>query len=158
MIVGEAPGADEDRMGEPFVGAAGRLLDNMLRAIGLDRNAADPARSVYIANVIKCRPPGNRNPEPDEVAQCDPILQRQIALLRPRVLLALGRFAAQALTNSTEPVGRLRQQRMRYRDVPVIVTYHPAYLLRTPMDKAKAWLDLCAVRDLLDAGAADSPA
>ncbi len=150
MVVGEAPGAEEDRVGEPFVGAAGKLLDNMLRACGLSRAGEDPARSVYIANVIKCRPPGNRNPEPDEIEQCLPILQRQIELVRPRLLLALGRFAAQALTGSAEPIGRLRQRAWDWRGTPLVVSYHPAYLLRTPQDKAKAWADLCLARDLLE--------
>ena len=150
MVVGEAPGAEEDRLGEPFVGAAGRLLDNMLRACGLSRAGEDPARTVYIANVIKCRPPGNRNPEPDEIAQCLPILQRQIELVRPRLLLALGRFAAQALTGSAEPIGRLRQRTWDWHGTPLVVSYHPAYLLRTPLDKAKAWADLCLAQDLLE--------
>ncbi len=149
MVVGEAPGAEEDRLGEPFVGAAGKLLDNMLRACGLARQGDDPASTVYIANVIKCRPPGNRNPEPDEIAQCLPILQRQIELVRPRLLLALGRFAAQALTGSSEPIGRLRQRGWDWRGIPLVVSYHPAYLLRTPQDKAKAWADLCRAQDLL---------
>ena len=149
MVVGEAPGAEEDRLGEPFVGAAGKLLDNMLRACGLARQGDDPASTVYIANVIKCRPPGNRNPEPDEIAQCLPILQRQIELVRPRLLLALGRFAAQALTGSSEPIGRLRQRSWEWRGIPLVVSYHPAYLLRTPQDKAKAWADLCRAQDLL---------
>ncbi len=149
MVVGEAPGAEEDRLGEPFVGAAGKLLDNMLRACGLARQGDDPASTVYIANVIKCRPPGNRNPEPDEIAQCLPILQRQIELVRPRLLLALGRFAAQALTGSSEPIGRLRQRSWEWRGIPLVVSYHPAYLLRTPQDKAKAWVDLCRAQDLL---------
>jgi DNA polymerase len=151
MVVGEAPGAEEDQRGEPFVGAAGRLLDNMLRAIGLARDAADGRDAVFIANVIKCRPPGNRNPEPDEIAQCAPILRRQIELVRPQLLLALGRFAAQTLTGSTEPIGRLRQQRLQYQGIPLVVSYHPAYLLRAPHDKAKAWADLCLALDVLDA-------
>ncbi|MDE2121806.1 MAG: uracil-DNA glycosylase, partial [Betaproteobacteria bacterium] len=150
MVIGEAPGAEEDRLGEPFVGAAGKLLDNMLRACGLRREGDDPRDTVYIANVIKCRPPGNRNPEPDEIAQCLPILQRQIELVRPRLLLALGRFAAQALTGSSEPIGRLRQRAWSWQGTPLVVSYHPAYLLRTPQDKAKAWADLCRAQDLLD--------
>jgi DNA polymerase len=160
MVVGEAPGAEEDRQGEPFVGAAGKLLDNMLRAVGLARVGDNPARTVYIANVIKCRPPGNRNPEADEIAQCEPILQRQIKLVRPRLLLALGRFAAQQLTGSTEPIGRLRQRAFQYQGIPVVVSYHPAYLLRTPLDKAKAWADLCFAQDQLAAAlqSADAPA
>ena len=151
MVVGEAPGAEEDRVGEPFVGAAGKLLDNMLRACGLQRHGDDPRSTVYVANVIKCRPPGNRNPEPDEIAQCLPILRRQIELVRPRLLLALGRFAAQSLTGSSEPIGRLRQRAWDWQGTPVVVSYHPAYLLRTPQDKAKAWADLCRAQDLLDA-------
>ncbi|OIQ79530.1 uracil DNA glycosylase superfamily protein [mine drainage metagenome] len=151
MVVGEAPGAEEDQRGEPFVGAAGRLLDNMLRAIGLARDAAEGHDAVFIANVIKCRPPGNRNPEPDEIAQCAPILRRQIELVRPQLLLALGRFAAQTLSGSAEPIGRLRQQRLRYQGIPLVVSYHPAYLLRAPHDKAKAWADLCLALDVLDA-------
>ncbi len=160
MVVGEAPGAEEDRQGEPFVGAAGKLLDNMLRAVGLGRAGDDPGRAVYIANVLKCRPPGNRNPEADEIAQCEPILQRQIALVRPRLLLALGRFAAQQLTGSTEPIGRLRQRVFHYQGIPVVVSYHPAYLLRTPLDKAKTWADLCFAQDQLAAAlqAGDTPA
>ena len=142
MIVGEAPGENEDLQGEPFVGNAGQLLDSMLRSIGLDRS-----RGVYIANVIKCRPPGNRNPEPGEVAQCEPFLRRQIALVRPRLILAMGRFAVQSLLGTTEPIGRLRGQVHACDGVPVVVTYHPAYLLRNLPDKAKAWADLCLALD-----------
>ncbi len=153
MIVGEAPGEQEDRQGEPFVGKAGQLLDNMLRAVGLTRDAAaagaDPARQVFIANVLKCRPPMNRNPQPDEVAQCEPYLQRQVALVRPKLILAMGRFAVQALLRSSEPIGRLRGRVHRYEGVPTIVTYHPAYLLRNLVDKARAWDDLCLARALL---------
>ena len=153
MIVGEAPGEQEDIQGEPFVGKSGQLLDNMLRAIGLSRHetpppggegsAADPARQVYIANTLKCRPPGNRNPEPDELAQCEGFLIRQIELVRPRIILAMGRFAVQSLLRSNEPIGRLRGRVHRYQGVPLIVTYHPAYLLRNLEDKARAWDDLC---------------
>lgn len=143
MIVGEAPGEQEDRQGEPFVGAAGQLLDRMLGALGLTRGEAAPERQVYIANTLKCRPPRNRNPEPDELALCGTFLHRQIALVQPRIILAMGRFAVQALLGSGEPIGRLRGQVHRYRDTPVIVTYHPAYLLRTPTDKARSWADLC---------------
>lgn len=142
MIVGEAPGMNEDRLGEPFVGKAGQLLDLMLRAIGLTRDADTTARQVYIANSLKCRPPGNRNPLPDELARCEPFLVRQIELVRPRVILAMGRFAVQALLRSDEPIGRLRGRLHRYHGVPLIVTYHPAYLLRNPLDKARAWDDL----------------
>ncbi|TNF62729.1 MAG: uracil-DNA glycosylase [Burkholderiales bacterium] len=142
MIVGEAPGENEDRQGEPFVGAAGQLLDRMLQAAGRSRQGQG-AEGVYIANVLKCRPPANRNPQPEEMAQCEPYLVRQVELLRPRLILAMGRFAVQSLLGSTEPIGRLRGRVHRYHDVPVIVTYHPAYLLRNPIDKRKAWADLC---------------
>lgn len=151
MIVGEAPGEHEDRQGEPFVGAAGQLLDNMLRAIGLSRSPTpdgQPERQVFIANVLKCRPPVNRNPLPQEVAQCLPYLQRQIALVQPRLILAMGRFAVQALLDTELAIGRLRGQRHAYQGVPVVVTYHPAYLLRNPADKARAWEDLCFAREL----------
>jgi DNA polymerase len=143
MIVGEAPGEQEDRQGEPFVGKSGQLLDNMLRAIGLTRGEADAARQVYIANTLKCRPPGNRNPEPEELARCEPFLIRQVELVRPRIILAMGRFAVQSLLRSHEPIGKLRGRVHRYQGVPLIVTYHPAYLLRNLEDKAKAWDDLC---------------
>jgi uracil-DNA glycosylase family 4 len=142
MIVGEAPGENEDLRGEPFVGAAGQLLDNMLKAVGRSRTGQG-TQGAYIANVLKCRPPANRNPQPDEVAQCEPYLARQVALVKPRVIVAMGRFAVQALLKTTEPIGRLRGQVHHYEGVPVIVTYHPAYLLRTPTDKGKAWADLC---------------
>jgi uracil-DNA glycosylase family 4 len=144
LIVGEAPGENEDLQGEPFVGQAGQLLDNMLRALHLNRR-----QQVYIANVLKCRPPGNRNPEPDEVAQCEPFLRRQVELLQPRVILAMGRFAVQALLGSSEPIGKLRGQVHRYNGVPVVVTYHPAYLLRNLPEKAKAWADLCLAQQVL---------
>ena len=144
MIVGEAPGEQEDRQGEPFVGKSGQLLDNMLRAIQLTRgDAAEPAHQVYIANTLKCRPPGNRNPLPDELAKCEAFLIRQVQLLQPKIILAMGAFAVQSLLRSTEPVGRLRGRVHHYQGVPLIVTYHPAYLLRNPVDKAKAWDDLC---------------
>ncbi|MGI9217601.1 MAG: uracil-DNA glycosylase, partial [Hydrogenophaga sp.] len=142
MIVGEAPGEHEDLQGEPFVGLAGQLLDNMLRAVGRSRTGTG-AQGAYIANVLKCRPPANRNPQPAEVAQCEPYLTRQVALVKPRIILAMGRFAVQSLLKTDEPIGRLRGRVHRYEGVPVIVTYHPAYLLRTPADKAKAWADLC---------------
>lgn len=144
MVVGEAPGEQEDLQGEPFVGQAGRLLDNMLRAVGLDRQ-----RKVYIANVLKCRPPGNRNPDPAEVAQCEPFLRRQVELLKPRIILAMGRFAVQSLLGSTEPIGRLRGRVHHYQGVPLVVTYHPAYLLRNLPEKAKAWADLCLALELV---------
>ncbi|MEO8204090.1 MAG: uracil-DNA glycosylase [Betaproteobacteria bacterium] len=137
LLVGEAPGAEEDQAGEPFVGQAGRLLDAMLAAIGLSRD-----RNVYIANVLKCRPPGNRNPEPGEVARCAPHLARQIELVRPRLVLAMGRFAVQALLNTSASIASLRGKVHSSHGVPLIATYHPAYLLRTPEDKAKAWQDL----------------
>lgn len=143
MIVGEAPGEQEDRQGEPFVGKSGQLLDNMLRAIGLTRAEGDAAQQVYIANTLKCRPPGNRNPEPEELAQCEPFLIRQVELVRPRIILAMGRFAVQSLLRSHEPIGKLRGRVHHYQGVPLIVTYHPAYLLRNLEDKAKAWDDLC---------------
>jgi len=147
MIVGEAPGEQEDLRGEPFVGNAGQLLDSMLKAIGLDRG-----HRVYIANVIKCRPPGNRNPEPSEVAQCEPFLRRQISLVQPRIILAMGRFAVQSLLATQEPIGKLRGRLHQYEGVPVVVTYHPAYLLRNLPDKAKAWADLCLALDQFPAG------
>ncbi|MBI2754821.1 MAG: uracil-DNA glycosylase [Betaproteobacteria bacterium] len=137
MLVGEAPGSEEDRLGEPFVGQAGKLLDNMLAAIGLKRGD-----NVYVANVLKCRPPGNRNPEPDEVARCSPYLARQIELIGPKLVVAMGRFAAQTLLNSDATIASLRGSVHRYAGVPVVVTYHPAYLLRNLPDKAKAWADL----------------
>ncbi len=163
MIVGEAPGEQEDIQGEPFVGKSGQLLDNMLRALGLSRHEtpppggegspADPARQVYIANTLKCRPPGNRNPEPDELAKCEPFLIRQIALVKPRIILAMGRFAVQSLLRSNEPIGRLRGRVHRYQGVPLIVTYHPAYLLRNLEDKARAWDDLCLAAETARAAA-----
>ncbi len=149
MVIGEAPGEEEDRRGEPFVGPSGQLLDNMLRAVGLRREASRTAAGerapggVYIANVIKCRPPGNRNPQPDEVAQCSVYLARQVALVQPRIILALGRFAVNALLHTDEPLGRLRGKVYDYQGIPVIVSYHPAYLLRSLPEKAKAWADLC---------------
>jgi uracil-DNA glycosylase family 4 len=152
MIVGEAPGEQEDRQGEPFVGPAGQLLDNMLLALGLTRGEAPPERQVFITNTLKCRPPRNRNPDPAETAQCAPFLERQIALVQPRLILAMGRFAAQALLASDEPLGRLRGRIHRYRGVPVVVTYHPAYLLRTLADKARAWEDLCLAATVVEGG------
>ena len=137
LLVGEAPGSEEDRLGEPFVGQAGKLLDNMLAAVSLGRG-----NNVYIANVLKCRPPGNRNPEPGEVAQCSPHLLRQIELIQPKLILAMGRFAAQTLLGTDATIASLRGKVHQYAGVPLIVTYHPAYLLRTLPDKAKAWADL----------------
>jgi DNA polymerase len=137
LLVGEAPGAEEDRLGEPFVGQAGKILDAMLAAIGLDRG-----HNVFIANTMKCRPPGNRNPEPAEMAKCSPFLLRQIALIRPRLILAMGRFAVQTLLQTDATIASLRGKLHRYAGVPLIVTYHPAYLLRNLPDKSKSWADL----------------
>lgn len=146
MLVGEAPGAEEDARGEPFVGQAGRLLDNMLGALRLKRG-----EGVYIANVLKCRPPGNRNPEPAEVAACEPFLKRQIELVQPRIIVVLGRFAAQSLLGTEASIASLRGRLHHYeaggRRIPVVVTYHPAYLLRNLPDKAKSWADLCLAYD-----------
>ncbi|MGR6804975.1 uracil-DNA glycosylase [Sphaerotilus natans] len=153
MIIGEAPGEQEDRQGEPFVGKAGQLLDNMLRAVGLTRAEAGPEQQVYIANVLKCRPPMNRNPEPQEVAQCEPFLKRQVELVAPKLILAMGRFAVQSILQTGEPIGRLRGRVHAYHGVPVVVTYHPAYLLRNPADKARSWDDLCLAREVLSGGA-----
>ncbi|MHB8211251.1 MAG: uracil-DNA glycosylase [Acidithiobacillus sp.] len=137
LFVGEAPGAEEDRRGEAFVGRAGQLLDNMLRAMGLSRE-----KDVYIANILKCRPPNNRDPLGPEVQACMPYLQRQIALLQTRVIVALGRFAAQGLLQVDTPLSQLRGTTQHYQGIPLIVTYHPAYLLRNPIDKRKVWEDL----------------
>ena len=141
LLVGEAPGAEEDRLGDPFVGQAGRLLHNMLAAIDLARD-----KNVYICNVLKCRPPGNRNPEPDEVAKCTPFLLRQIELIEPKLIVAMGRFAAQTLLNTDASIASLRGRVHQYAGRPLIVTYHPAYLLRNLPDKAKAWADLLFAR------------
>ncbi len=145
MVIGEAPGAEEDRQGEPFVGRAGQLLNSMLRAIG------NPRERVYIANILKCRPPGNRDPNPAEVAQCRPYLQRQVEMLQPMLILAVGRIAAQNLLETDTPIGRLRGQVHRFGSLatPLIVTYHPAYLLRSPGEKRKAWVDLKFARSEL---------
>ncbi len=143
MFVGEAPGEDEDRQGEPFVGRAGQLLTKIIEAIGLTR------QQVYIANVIKCRPPGNRNPEPDEVATCEPFLFQQIAAIQPRVIVALGKFAAQSLLRSTEPITRLRGRSFDFRGATLVPTFHPAYLLRNPPAKREVWEDMKKVRELL---------
>jgi DNA polymerase len=145
LLVGEAPGAEEDRLGEPFVGQAGKLLDNMLASIGLARG-----KDVYIANVLKCRPPGNRNPEPEEVAKCSPFLVRQVELIRPKLILAMGRFAVQTLLNTDATIGSLRGSVHRYHGVPLIVTYHPAYLLRNLADKSKAWADLLFAKKTIE--------
>ncbi len=162
MIVGEAPGEQEDLQGEPFVGPAGQLLDQMLRAVGQSRRAdsgegveddqaGDPSRRVFIANTLKCRPPRNRNPEPDEMARCEPFLKRQVALVQPKLILLMGRFAVKQLLCSDEAIGKLRGRVHRYEGIPVIVTYHPAYLLRNMPDKAKAWEDLCLAKATADA-------
>jgi DNA polymerase len=149
MLIGEAPGAEEDARGEPFVGQAGRLLDNMLASVGLTR-AGTTAHAVYIANVLKCRPPGNRNPEPSEVAQCEPFLLRQVELVNPKLIVVMGRFAAQSLLGTDASIaslrGRVHRIRVAGREIPVVVTYHPAYLLRNLADKAKSWADLCLAR------------
>ena len=150
MIVGEAPGEQEDLKGEPFVGPAGRLLDAMLAALDLTRAPDTPERQVYIANTLKCRPPGNRNPQPEEMARCEPFLVRQIRLVQPRIIVAMGRFAVQALLRTGDAIGRLRGRVHEYEGVPLVVTYHPAYLLRQPADKAKAWDDLCLAAQVLD--------
>lgn len=160
MLIGEAPGAEEDERGEPFVGQAGRLLDNMLKSLDMTRDgdaAGNPAHSVYIANVLKCRPPGNRNPQPDEVAKCELFLRRQIELVDPALIIVMGRFAAQSLLGTDASIASLRGKAHRIaigsRQIPVVVTYHPAYLLRNLVDKAKSWADLSLARALhADAG------
>ena len=136
MIIGEAPGQSEDQQGLPFVGKAGQLLTEMLRAIGLDRE------EVFITNIVKCRPPANRDPKPIEIETCKPYLMRQLALIRPKIIVVLGRVAAQALLNTDEPIGKLRGKIHALNDTPVVVVYHPAYLLRSLLDKRKAWADL----------------
>lgn len=149
MLIGEGPGENEDKQGEPFVGQAGKLLDNMLGALSLQRG-----HDVYITNVVKCRPPGNRNPEPDEIARCEGYLRRQIMLVQPKLIIALGRFAAQTLLKTQASIASLRGREHVYEGVPVIVTYHPAYLLRSLADKSKAWTDLCFARDIYRRAAA----
>lgn len=148
LFVGEAPGAEEDARGEPFVGHAGRLLDNMLLAMRLKRS------EVYIANVIKCRPPDNRQPQAIEVAACLPYLKRQIALVQPRVIVALGKTAASALLDTDASIASLRGRVHEYQGIPLVVSFHPAYLLRTPLDKAKSWQDLCLASATISAQAA----
>jgi len=154
MVVGEPPDDNEERLGLPFAGQAGQLLDNMLKAVGVrraghDGAAAEVAGAAYLSNCVKCRPALARNPEPLELAACENYLQREVALVRPKVILALGRFAAQTLLQGSlpdvvgTPLGKLRGRIYRYQGIPVIVSYHPAYLLRTPQDKARAWADLC---------------
>jgi uracil-DNA glycosylase family 4 len=148
MFVGEAPGADEDDQGLPFVGRAGQLLTRIIEAMGMRRE------DVYICNILKCRPPGNRNPEPDEIAACEPFLRRQIAAVHPRVICALGTFGAQSLLRTKEPISRLRGQFIDYRGSKLMATYHPAYLLRNPNEKRKVWEDVQKIRDYLKAGKA----
>jgi len=143
MFVGEGPGGDEDIQGEPFVGRAGQLLTKIIEAIGMKRS------DVYIANVIKCRPPGNRNPEPDEVERCEPFLFRQIDTVKPKVIVALGKFAAQSLLKASDPITRLRGREYRFRSATLIPTFHPAYLLRNPSSKREVWEDMKKVRALL---------
>ena len=143
LIIGEAPGAEEDRRGEPFVGRAGKLLDEMLRAVGQERG------DVFIANILKCRPPNNRDPNPGEAAECRGYLERQIELVNPKIILAVGRIAAQQLLGTDAPVGRLRGSLHHLGEVPLVVTYHPAYLLRSPTQKRKAWDDLCLASRVL---------
>jgi DNA polymerase len=150
LIVGEAPGSEEDRKGEPFVGQAGKLLDNMLAAIKLKRG-----QNVFIANVLKCRPPENRNPHADEVAMCDPFLKRQVEIIKPKLIIALGKFAAQSLLGSEDTISSMRGKLHDFHGVPVVVTYHPAYLLRSLPEKAKAWEDLCFANKTM-AGLRDS--
>ena len=147
MFVGEAPGADEDVQGEPFVGRAGQLLTKIIEAMGLRRE------DVYIAHIIKCRPPGNRNPEPDEMAQCEPFVFRQIDTIKPKVIVALGKFAAQSLLRTTEPITKMRGREYPYRDAILMPTYHPAYLLRTPSAKRDVWEDMKRVRVLISENA-----
>jgi DNA polymerase len=148
LIIGEAPGAEEDRRGEPFVGRAGQLLDEMLRAAGQARS------DVFIANVLKCRPPNNRDPEAGEARACRGYLERQIALLKPKIILAVGRIAAQTLLDTDTPVGKLRGKLHHLGDIPLVVTYHPAYLLRSPRQKVKSWQDLCLAMDVIAGRAA----
>ena len=147
MIVGEAPGAEEDRRGEPFVGRAGQMLDEMFRAIGQRRD------SVFIANILKCRPPNNRDPKPGEAAQCRSYLERQIALVQPKIILAVGKTAAQNLLGTDDPVGRMRGRPHDHNGIPLVVTYHPAYLLRSPSHKRDSWDDLSMATRLVSEAA-----
>lgn len=149
LIIGDPPDDAEMRAHEPFVGDAGQLLNNMLKALGLKRTA-----QVYLTPVMKCRPAPNRNPTRDEIAQCEPLLRRQVELLRPKVILVMGRFAVPALLGTSEPIGKLRGRVHEYAGVPVVVTYHPAYLLRNLPDKARAWADLCLAREVVRSGTA----
>ncbi|MGH8508139.1 MAG: uracil-DNA glycosylase [Gammaproteobacteria bacterium] len=154
LVIGEAPGAEEDRQGEPFVGRAGQLLTAMLLAVGLKRE------QVFIANILKCRPPNNRDPQPEEINCCAPFLERQIALVAPRIILAVGRIAGQNLLKTGTPIGRLRGQAYAYgeRRIPLVVTYHPAYLLRSPREKRKVWQDLLFARRLYRKSMRETPA
>ena len=156
LVLGEAPGAEEDALGEPFAGQAGKLLDAMLAAVGFSRG-----RDVFIANLLKCRPPGNRDPSPSEIAACRPYLERQIALLAPRMVLVVGKMASSALLGGDQPMSKLRGQRhaitVAGREVPVVATYHPVDLLRSADEKAKAWADLCFARDVFESIAPTSP-
>jgi len=147
MFIGEAPGADEDKQGEPFVGKAGQLLNLMLKSVGLSR------QEVYIANIVKCRPPGNRDPQPEEAVCCEPYLMQQIAWVQPKIIVAVGRIAAQNLLKTDQPVGVLRNKQHSYGEnrIPLVVTYHPAYLLRSPQEKRKAWEDLLFARKIVSA-------
>ena len=147
VLVGEAPGREEDEKGEPFVGEAGRLLDRILFAMGLQRD------EVYICNVLKCRPPGNRNPEPDEVSTCEPFLIRQLTAIRPQIIVALGLFAVQTLLQSKVPIGKVRGTWQQYQGIPLMPTYHPAYLLRNPNGKREVWADMKQVVERLREGA-----
>ena len=153
LFIGEAPGADEDAQGEPFVGQAGKLLDNMLKSIGLKRGD-----NVYIANVVKSRPPNNRNPLPNEIAACFPYLQRQIELIQPKLIITLGKIASETLLGRQATIASLRGQVHAYRGIPLIVTYHPAYLLRTLQDKARAWEDLCLAKQTMQDLCSEEPA
>lgn len=151
MVIGEGPGADEDARGEPFVGRAGQLLDQMLKSIGRSRQQPDADSAVFIANVVKCRPPGNRDPESDEAEACRPYLDRQIELVKPKLIVALGRVAAQRLLNTDAPLSKLRGALHHYGpdNTPLLITYHPAYLLRSPREKAKSWADLKKIHQML---------
>jgi DNA polymerase len=150
LVVGDAPGATEDLQGEPYLGEAGQLLDHMLRAVGRSRSGQGE-QAAYVTHVLKCRPATNRNPQPGEVAQCAHYLAREVALVQPKVIIALGPLAALALLNSQEPIGKLRGQVHRFQGVPVVVTFHPSALIRTTANKAKAWADLCLALDLIRA-------
>ena len=152
LFVGEGPGADEDEQGEPFVGQAGRLLDNMLAAIGCRRG-----NDTYIANVVKCRPPGNRTPTPEEAAACAPFLDRQVEMVAPKLIVALGKSAVTRLLGTDASVASLRGKVHRYRGIPLVVTYHPAYLLRSPHEKARAWEDLVFARNAMRSALAGDP-